>query len=181
VREGLFREDLFHRLNVIRLRLPSLRERREDIPLLARHFLSKSATDLGTEPKRLSESALRHLSAQDFSGNVRQLENLCHWLTVMAPTQVIEAGDLPPEFREDAREARTGWTSALAREAEQRLARGDSAIMDGLTRDFEKTLISKALERTGGRRIEAANLLGIGRNTITRKIADLGIEDDGEA
>jgi two-component system nitrogen regulation response regulator GlnG len=179
VREGLFREDLYHRLNVIRLRLPSLRERREDIPLLARHFLSKSAAELGIEPKKLSEAALRHLSREDFSGNVRQLENLCHWLTVMAPTQVIEVNDLPPEFREkDANASKSGWVSALAREAEQRLARGDSAIMDELTRDFEKTLIAKALERTGGRRIEAAGLLGIGRNTITRKIADLGIEDE---
>ena len=178
VREGLFREDLYHRLNVIRLRLPSLRERREDIPLLARHFLARSANDLGIEPKKLSEAALRHLSKEDFSGNVRQLENLCHWLTVMAPTQVIEVNDLPPEFREkDAGASKSGWVSALAREAEQRLARGDSSIMDELTRDFEKTLIAKALERTGGRRIEAAGLLGIGRNTITRKIADLGIED----
>ena len=102
-----------------------------------------------------------------------------HWLTVMAPTQVIEVNDLPPEFREkDANASKSGWVSALAREAEQRLARGDSAIMDELTRDFEKTLIAKALERTGGRRIEAAGLLGIGRNTITRKIADLGIEDE---
>jgi two-component system nitrogen regulation response regulator GlnG len=178
VRDGLFREDLFHRLNVIRLRLPSLRERREDIPLLARHFLAKSASELGAEPKKLSESALRHLASQDFSGNVRQLENLCHWLTVMAPTQVIEVADLPPEFRENAGQpTRSGWSSALAREAEQRLARGDSGIMDALGREFEKTLIAKALEKTGGRRIEAATLLGIGRNTITRKIAELGIED----
>jgi two-component system nitrogen regulation response regulator GlnG len=181
VREGLFREDLYHRLNVIRLRLPNLRERREDIPLLARHFLSRSATELGAEAKKLSESALRHLSGQEFSGNVRQLENLCHWLTVMAPTQMIEVADLPPEFRDGAgAAARTGWIPALAREAEQRLANGDSGIMDTLGREFEKTLISKALERTGGRRIEAASLLGIGRNTITRKIAELGIDDEGE-
>jgi two-component system nitrogen regulation response regulator GlnG len=179
VREGLFREDLYHRLNVIRLRLPSLRERREDIPLLTRHFLAKSAAELGSEPKRLSESALRQLLAHEFSGNVRQLENLCHWLTVMAPTQTVEAGDLPPEFRQEPGDASgSAWTIALAREAEQRLGRGDSSIMDGLTREFEKTLITKALERTGGRRIEAATLLGIGRNTITRKIADLGIDED---
>jgi two-component system nitrogen regulation response regulator GlnG len=180
-REGLFREDLYHRLNVIRLRLPNLRERREDIPLLARHFLAKSAGELGTEAKRLSEAALRQLSVHEFSGNVRQLENLCHWLTVMAPTQTVEVADLPPEFRDEAKTAtRSGWVTALAREAEQRLARGDSGIMDELAREFEKTLIVKALERTGGRRIEAANLLGIGRNTITRKIADLGIADEGE-
>jgi two-component system nitrogen regulation response regulator GlnG len=181
VREGLFRDDLFHRLNVIRLRLPSLRERREDIPLLARHFLAKSASELGVEPKRLSEAAISHLASQEFPGNVRQLENLCHWLTVMAPTQIIETADLPPELREDAKgAARSDWVAALGREAEQRLARGDSGIMDALTREFEKALIAKALARTGGRRIEAASLLGIGRNTITRKIADLGIEGDGE-
>src|SRR4051812_7944996 len=134
VREGLFREDLYHRLNVIRLRLPSLRERREDIPLLTRHFLAKSAAELGSEPKRLSESALRRLLVHEFSGNVRQLENLCHWLTVMAPTQTVEAGDLPPEFRQDPGDASgSAWTIALAREAEQRLGRGDSSIMDGLT------------------------------------------------
>jgi two-component system nitrogen regulation response regulator GlnG len=100
VRQGLFREDLFHRLNVIRLRLPSLRERREDIPLLARHFLAKSAQDLGVEPKRLSDSALKTLQALEFPGNVRQLENLCHWLTVMAPGQVVDAADLPAELRD---------------------------------------------------------------------------------
>jgi two-component system nitrogen regulation response regulator GlnG len=99
----------------------------------------------------------------------------------MAPTQTVEVADLPPEFRDEAKTAtRSGWVTALAREAEQRLARGDSGIMDELAREFEKTLIVKALERTGGRRIEAANLLGIGRNTITRKIADLGIADEGE-
>ena len=102
VREGLFREDLFHRLNVIRLRLPSLRERREDIPVLVRHFLAKSSRELGVEPKRLSDAAMAYLLAQEFPGNVRQLENLCHWLTVMAPIQVIEVGDLPPELREQS-------------------------------------------------------------------------------
>jgi two-component system, NtrC family, nitrogen regulation response regulator GlnG len=178
VREGLFREDLFHRLNVIRLRLPCLRERREDIPLLVRHFMTRSASELAIEPKRMSQAALGRLQAHDFPGNVRQLENLCHWLTVMAPAQVIEATDLPPEFREQTPGgAASNWLAALAQEAEQRLARGDSGIMDTLTRDLERTLISRALMRTGGRRIEAANLLGIGRNTITRKIAELGIED----
>ncbi|OGA28279.1 MAG: nitrogen regulation protein NR(I) [Betaproteobacteria bacterium RIFCSPLOWO2_02_FULL_65_24] len=177
VREGLFREDLFHRLNVIRLRLPSLRERREDIPLLARHFLAKSARELGVEPKRLTDAVMKYLAAQDFPGNVRQLENLCHWLTVMAPTQAIEVADLPAELREQAKmTAEHGWLEALALEADRLLARGESGIMDALSREFERTLIGKALSRTGGRRIEAANLLGIGRNTITRKIADLGLE-----
>jgi two-component system nitrogen regulation response regulator GlnG len=176
VRDGAFREDLFHRLNVIRLR--SLRERAEDIPLLARHFLAASARQLGVEAKRLSDDALAHLSRLEFPGNVRQLENLCHWLTVMAPGQVIDTGDLPPEFRNQAAAAATDWLSALEHEAERRLARGESGILDALGRQFERALIVKALARTGGRRIEAANLLGMGRNTITRKIQELGIEDE---
>ena len=177
VREGTFREDLYHRLNVIRLRLPSLRDRREDIPLLARHFLAKSARDLGVEPKRLSEPAMNYLVAQDWPGNVRQLENVCHWLTVMAPAQTVGVGDLPPELREEAAGGgEPDWTVALRRQAEKALMRGESGIMQALTREFEKTLIAKALQHTGGRRIEAAMLLGIGRNTITRKIAELGIE-----
>ena len=178
VREGSFREDLYHRLNVIRVRLPSLHERAEDIPLLARHFLGVSAKQLGVEPKRLSEDALAHLSRLAFPGNVRQLENLCHWLTVMAAGQVIDVGDLPAEFRDQSAAAASDWLSALEYEAERRLARGDTGILDSLGRQFERALIVKALARTGGRRIEAANLLGMGRNTITRKIAELGIEDD---
>jgi two-component system nitrogen regulation response regulator GlnG len=179
VREGLFREDLYHRLNVIRLRLPSLRERREDIPLLARHFLAKSARELGVEPKRLSDAAMAYLSARDLAGNVRQLENICHWLTVMAPTQVIEVSDFPPELREEAQPSYGDWLAALAREADRMLAGGERDIMENLSKSFEKTLIAKALAHTGGRRIEAAGLLGIGRNTITRKISELGIEDAG--
>jgi len=175
VREGLFREDLFHRLNVIRLRLPSLRERREDIPLLARHFLAKSARELGSEPKRLSDAAMTYLSAQDLPGNVRQLENVCHWLTVMSPTQIIEIGDFPPEMRTASEAASVDWLAALAREVDHLLASGEKDIMDNLSRKFERTLIEKALAHTGGRRIEAAGLLGIGRNTITRKIGELGI------
>ncbi len=178
VREGAFRDDLYHRLNVIRLRLPSLRERREDIPLLARHFLARSARDLGVEAKRLSESAVNDLAAQGWPGNVRQLENVCHWLTVMAPAQTVDAGDLPPELREaSAAGTGTDWTAALRLHVERALVRGESDLMDSLSRDFEKILIAKALAHTGGRRIEAATLLGIGRNTITRKIAELGIED----
>src|SRR4029078_8289150 len=109
VRQGSFREDLYHRLNVIRLRLPSLRERAQDIPLLASHFLASSAKQLGVETKRLSDEALAHLSGLDLPGNVRQLENLCHWLTVMAPGQVIEKGDLPPEFRDQVASTSTDW------------------------------------------------------------------------
>jgi len=180
VRDGSFREDLFHRLNVIRLRLPSLRERAEDIPLLSRHFLAASAQQLGVEPKRLADEALQHLSRLELPGNVRQLESLCHWLTVMAPGQVIEVGDLPPEFRDPSTAVAADWLSALEQEAERRLARGQTGILDDLGRQFERTLISKALQRTGGRRMEAANLLGMGRNTITRKIQELGIEEDPE-
>jgi two-component system nitrogen regulation response regulator GlnG len=181
VREGGFREDLYHRLNVIRIRLPSLKDRREDIPLLARHFLARSAQQLGVEAKRLSEDALEHLSRLDFPGNVRQLENLCHWLTVMAPGQVVELGDLPAEFRDPAAAtAASDWVAALEQEAERRLARGETGILDALGRQFERSLIQRALARTAGRRIEAAQLLGMGRNTITRKIQELGIEGGEE-
>ena len=177
VREGAFREDLYHRLNVIRLRLPSLRERPEDIPLLARHFLAQSAQQLGVEPKRISDEALAHLSRLAFPGNVRQLENLCHWLTVMAPGQLVEVADLPAEFRGEAASAAPDWLSALEQELERRFARGETGVLEALGRQFERALITRALARTGGRRIEAAALLGMGRNTITRKIQELGIEE----
>jgi two-component system nitrogen regulation response regulator GlnG len=179
VKLGLFREDLYHRLNVIRLRLPSLRERREDIPTLARHFLAKSARELGVDGKRLTEAALQFFSAQDWPGNVRQLENVCHWVTVMAPGQLVDVKDLPPEVRGDsaAADAAEGdWRRMLEREVASRLARGESGISDALTRDFETALIVKALQHTGGRRIEAAGLLGIGRNTLTRKVQELKID-----
>jgi two-component system, NtrC family, nitrogen regulation response regulator GlnG len=182
VREGGFREDLYHRLNVIRVRIPSLRERREDIAPLARHFLARSAKELGVEPKRLSDEVLAHIGRMDFPGNVRQLENLCHWLTVMAPGQAIGIADLPAEFRGEPAGAApvpaSDWIAALEQEVERRLARGETGVLDQLSRQFERSLIVKALARTGGRRIEAANLLGMGRNTITRKIQELGI---GEA
>ncbi|MDD5180484.1 MAG: nitrogen regulation protein NR(I) [Gallionellaceae bacterium] len=180
VKQGLFREDLFHRLNVIRMRLPPLRERREDIPLLAKHFLQKSAHELGVEPKLLSEAATQYLMAQDFPGNVRQLENLCHWLTVMTPSQQVEIVDLPPEWRAaQAASAMSGeWRSALAQQVALALQRGDENILGMLTRQFESTLITQALQHTGGRRIEAATLLGMGRNTLTRKIQELGLDED---
>jgi two-component system, NtrC family, nitrogen regulation response regulator GlnG len=179
VRQGLFREDLFHRLNVIRLRLPPLRERREDIPLLVRHFLQRSAQDLGVERKRISDAAIEYLQSQPFPGNVRQLENICHWLTVMAPAQTIEVADLPPEMREQAvREAPTSWLEGLGGETDRLIAAAPGEVFDRLTREFERTLIRRALAATGGRRIEAAQLLGIGRNTISRKIQELGMEED---
>ena len=185
VREGLFREDLFHRLNVIRVRLPSLRERREDIPFLARHFLQKSAQELGVDAKRFSDGALRYLSALDFPGNVRQLENLCHWLTVMAPGQTVDVADLPTEMRDTAYSAAcVDWQSGLASEVDRLLAANEGQVHEKLTDAFERILISRALSHTGGRRIEAALALGIGRNTITRKIHELGMDsprnDEGE-
>jgi two-component system nitrogen regulation response regulator GlnG len=182
VKQGLFREDLFHRLNVIRIRLPPLRERREDIPVLAKHFLQKSAKELGVEQKTLSEEALQYLANQDIPGNVRQLENLCHWLTVMTPTQQVEIADLPAEWRDSSHvtPAPSDWHSALAQQAALALQRNEPNILDTLTKEFESTLIKQALQHTGGRRIEAATLLGMGRNTLTRKIQELGLDEDGE-
>ena len=237
VREGVFREDLFHRLNVIRLRLPALRERREDVPSLTRFFLAKSAKELGVEAKRITDPSLEKLMDFDFPGNVRQLENICHWLTVMAPAQVIEPKDLPPELLtgEPGRGApladgggpghgqlagstsamlaapgsssglagvaapvsmasspaavaanstagatlagSPNWLTDLQREARRLLESGDPEVWDTLTRQFEGQLIHTALEITRGRRIEAAHKLGIGRNTITRKIQELGLDD----
>lgn len=193
VAEGLFREDLYHRLNVIRLRLPSLRERREDIPLLARHFMQTSAKSLGMDPKRLSDDALSAIAQLPFPGNVRQLENLCHWLTVMAPAQVIGAQDLPPDavvMGADLPEgavipevsiaynpgAASDWESGLALVAKQLLQNGTREVFDVLESKFEKAILTAALEVTRGRRVEAAERLGIGRNTITRKLQELGID-----
>jgi two-component system nitrogen regulation response regulator GlnG len=216
VQEGTFREDLFHRLNVIRLRLPPLRERREDIPVLTRHFLQQSAQQLGVEVKRISESAIELLQAFAFPGNVRQLENICHWLTVMAPAQAIEPKDLPPEVMQAAavhplsaptpisevanaftatshngaavapsvalpnvgvrNVAGEDWQGGLEVQAMNLLVEGRTDVWDELTKRFEATLIQTALAHTKGRRIDAAHKLGIGRNTITRKIQELGLE-----
>lgn len=179
VKQGLFREDLFHRLNVIRLRLPALRERPEDIPLLVKHFLQHSAQELGVEAKQPTPAALRYLATMGWSGNVRQLENVCHWLTVMAPGQNIDVADLPPELKDDSTKSSsaTSWQEALAAEVFNALARGEQNVLDTRTREFEKILILQALQHTNGRRIEAATQLGMGRNTLTRKIQELGIED----
>lgn len=220
VRQGLFREDLYHRLNVIRLRLPPLRERSEDIALLTRHFLQKSARDLGVEPKRVSDEALAYLTSLAFPGNVRQLENLANWLTVMAPAQTVEIKDLPPDLvpagapvaaAGDGADAHgNGGEAALAQPATgalpavsapvaaapnggapagypvwehglrtevARLLRENSAdVMDELARRFEAAVIREALDFTRGRKVEAAERLGIGRNTITRKIQELHLE-----
>ncbi len=207
VKDGAFREDLFHRLNVIRLRLPALRERREDVPMLTRHFLQQSALQLGVEPKRISDGALAWIGTFAFPGNVRQLENMCHWLTVMTPAQLIEPKDLPPEVGVAAggtvelpvvpatalanpvatelsahvtAPALVGgtatWEAGLEADAKTLLATARNDIWDELTRRFESRLILAALSATRGRRIEAAQRLGIGRNTITRKIQELGLE-----
>ncbi|WP_062787431.1 nitrogen regulation protein NR(I) [Aquitalea pelogenes] len=196
VKRGLFREDLFHRLNVIRLRLPPLRERREDIPLLTRHFLAKSASSLGVEPKRLTEAAMEVIKFHSFTGNVRELENLCQWITVMAPGQQVEVGDLPSELREPEAIALAtesdgspvvssavhvvDWTLGLAEEVARRLRAGEVGIIDDLTRRFEESCIRTGLAHTGGRKVEAAHLLGWGRNTLTRKIQELGMEGHDE-
>jgi two-component system nitrogen regulation response regulator GlnG len=223
VKEGSFREDLFHRLNVIRLRLPALRERREDVPMLTRFFLQQSATQLGVEPKRISDAALQVLSTFDYPGNVRQLQNICHWLTVMAPAQVVDVKDLPPEVLGGVPAPTVGaavptaptlpvastalsvepgvvlthaapmanvphglvrladapgdWEQDLQVEAQRLLAEGRTDVWDVLTRRFETRLIQTALASTRGRRIEAAHKLGIGRNTITRKIQELHLEE----
>jgi len=200
VRAGEFREDLLHRLDVIRLRLPRLCERREDITMLARHFMRRSARDNGIAPKVLADDALAALTGFDWPGNVRQLENVCNWLTVMAPAQVVTAKDLPPEIRRAARSAASGdegaavpaapaapppsadWSTMLGDAVARRLATPDGEteageLMAALTRDFEAAVLRAALAHTAGRRIEAARLLGIGRNTISRKIADLGLDE----
>jgi two-component system nitrogen regulation response regulator GlnG len=218
VKQGAFREDLYHRLNVIRLRLPALRERREDIPALTRFFLQKSAKELGVEAKRITDAAVARFATFDFPGNVRQLENICHWLTVMAPAQLIEPKDLPRELlgetglapravpiapapaasvvavpsttREsvaDASEAGAAvasnrlsadtWLDDLEREARSLIVAGVDDVWEVLTHKFEARLIHAALDVTRGRRIEAAQKLGIGRNTITRKIQELGLDD----
>lgn len=179
VKQGLFREDLFHRLNIIRLHLPPLRERREDIPLLAKYFLQKKAGELSVEQKIFSQDTLHYLTKQDFPGNVRQLENLCHWLTVMTPSHQIEIADLPPEWREPPTISglpSDDWQCALGQQVALALQRGEQNILDRLSQQFESTLITQALKHTEGRRIEAATLLGMGRNTMTRKIQELGLK-----
>ena len=151
VKQGLFREDLFHRLNVIRLRLPALRERREDIPFLAKHFLARSAQELGVEPKRLSEAAIKYMTGLEFPGNVRQLENLCHWLTVMAPGQTVDIVDLPTELREQTVGNTSGnWLDGLAAEADALIVEKPGQVFELLTNAFEGLLIRRALTATGG-------------------------------
>jgi len=179
VRDGEFREDLFHRLNVIRIQLPALRQRREDIPLLMQHFLQRAARELEVETKSLAASTTAILTQLDWPGNVRQLENLCRWLTVMAPGQEILPEDLPEDLHAATTgEATTGgdWQSLLRQWAQQQLAGGAERLLDEALPAFEKALIDVAMQQTGGRRQEAARLLGWGRNTLTRKLKELELK-----
>ena len=179
VADGRFREDLFHRLNVIRIHIPPLRERIEDIPLLAGHFLNEAATELNVENKRLSRETEDYLTRFSWPGNVRQLQNVCRWLTVMSPGQVINIEDLPPELQINRAEVNNSgdWVDMLRRWAERQLAQGDMGLLDRATPQFEKVMIETALRQSGGRRQDAAKLLGWGRNTLTRKIKELGMEE----
>ena len=182
VREGSFREDLFHRLNVIRVHLPRLSERREDIPLLMRHFLKKAAVELAVEPKLLKSETETYLTTLPWPGNVRQLENVCRWLTVMASGREIHVGDLPRELveQEEAQGARGGWQDQLRDWADKALKQGRQPLLDTALPEFERIMIEAALKHTGGRRRDAAGLLGWGRNTLTRKIKELGMEHSTE-
>ena len=203
VAQGQFREDLFHRLNVIRLRLPPLRERKEDIPALTELFLANSARALGVKPRRLTTSAMETLKAFDYPGNIRQLENFCHWLTVMSSGQTVDIKDLPPEVLSAAGQAdnsesalsttstfnegqppittsndQADWVSLLVKTARSKLERNEPAIMATLTREFESALLKTALSHCRDRKAEAAQRLGIGRNTLTRKCQELDVYTD---
>jgi len=179
VEKGDFREDLFHRLNVIRIHIPALRERSEDIGLLARHFLQAAATELDMEAKTLDEASLSYLKNLEWRGNVRQLQNTCRWLTVMAPGQEVHLDDLPPELisKDSKQNLSDDWVKVLQCWAEQQLANGETDLFDKATPDFERVMIKTALRSAGGRRQDAARLLGCGRNTLTRKIKELNMED----
>ena len=178
VKSGQFREDLFHRLNVIRIKVPPLRERVEDIPLLSQYFLNKSANQLNVKLKSLSPEVIEYFRNLYWQGNVRQLENICHWLTVMAPGNVINVSDLPAELNSEpvsSGSTSSNWQENLGREVSKILLTGEVNIFKDYTNIFEKELIIQALRYTNGRKVEAAKLLGIGRNTITRKIKELEI------
>ncbi|MGR3993342.1 nitrogen regulation protein NR(I) [Pseudomonas sp. 1121_17] len=181
VQAGKFREDLFHRLNVIRIHIPRLSDRREDIPTLARHFLGRAAQELSVEPKLLKPETEEFMRNLPWPGNVRQLENTCRWITVMASSREVLVGDLPPELLNLPQDAApvTNWEQALRQWADQALARGQSNLLDSAVPSFERIMIETALKHTAGRRRDAAVLLGWGRNTLTRKIKELGMKIDG--
>ncbi|MGD9387754.1 MAG: nitrogen regulation protein NR(I) [Gammaproteobacteria bacterium] len=178
VAEGRFREDLFHRLNVMRIRIPPLRDRGEDVPLLLEHYLRKAADELAVPPKTLAPEVLERLTRFDWPGNVRQLVNICRRLTVVAPGREIRLSDLPPEVGGAEAARREGsWPEVLARWAELRLDAGGEPLLEEAQPEFERTLIRVAMKRSGGHRQEAARLLGWGRNTLSRKIRELGLDD----
>ncbi|MEA1607128.1 nitrogen regulation protein NR(I) [Pseudomonas spirodelae] len=180
VQAGKFREDLFHRLNVIRIHIPRLSDRREDIPTLARHFLSRAALELAVEPKLLKSETENYLAQLPWPGNVRQLENTCRWITVMASGREVHVGDLPPELLSQPQEnaPASSWEQGLRQWAEQALGRGQSNLLDTAVPAFERIMIETALKHTADRRRDAAVLLGWGRNTLTRKIKELGMNVD---
>ena len=188
VQAGKFREDLFHRLNVIRIHIPRLADRREDIPTLARHFLGRAAQELAVEPKLLKSETEDYLKHLPWPGNVRQLENTCRWITVMASGREVHIDDLPPELLSQPQEnaPAANWEQGLRQWADQALARGQSSLLDSAVPAFERIMIETALKHTAGRRRDAAVLLGWGRNTLTRKIKELGMkvdvgdDDDGD-
>jgi len=182
VKAGTFREDLFHRLNVIRIHLPSLSERREDVPRLLQHFLSRAADELGVETKILKADTEEYLCTLPWPGNVRQLENTCRWISVMASGREVHINDLPPELlnQEEKMTTSNNWEQALRNWADQQLAQSKKGILDTAVPIFERIMIETALKHTAGRRRDASILLGWGRNTLTRKIKELGMEDSTE-
>ena len=178
VKRKAFREDLFHRLNVIRVHVPSLRDRREDIPLLTEHFLRRSSIELDIEAKLVLPETQKFLNRLDWPGNVRQLENFCRWVTVMAPGKEIHLDDLPPELRDTEPSAETAenWESSLRHWVKSTLLKGETGLLSNVLPEFERILIEEALQQSAGRRSEAAKLLGWGRNTLTRKIKSLNLK-----
>ena len=180
VRQNMFREDLLHRLNVIRIEVPPLRSRREDIPELLIHYLSEAAVELGVEPKTLTPEAAAALSNFEWPGNVRQLVNTCRRLTVTAPGREIKAEDIPTDLGGVPGPAKLQdeWTRQLSNWAEKRLASNDIPLLDDAMPEFERTLIRAALRKAEGGRQEAARLLGWGRNTLTRKLKELAMDDE---
>ena len=178
VKDGSFREDLFHRLNVIRVHVPSLRDRRDDIPLLTEHFLQRSSIELGIEPKLMLKKTQEFLNRLDWPGNVRQLENFCRWVTVMASGKEIHVDDLPPELKNSGANEEPGddWENTLRRWVQVNLLKGETELLGDALPRFEKIMVEEALKQSGGRRHEAAKLLGWGRNTLTRKIRSLDLK-----
>ncbi len=181
VAQGRFREDLFHRLNVIRIALPAVRERREDIPLLIEHFLKQGAAELGVDEKQLLPDALDHLRQLDWPGNVRQIQNVCRWITVMAPGQAVAKADLPADLQTSKGDAPIDddWEKLLRAVVERKLERGESGVLAVLGSRFERVLLETALHHTGGHKQKAARKLGWGRNTLTRKLKELGLSGPG--